>query len=613
MENQDKFKIENFGGHYDRGAEDSVPIDHFIDTLNVKYVDDEAWTRDGSTLVVDKANIVRVAIYRRTGEAARYILLDNSGKLYDSSNLITPILDIATMTDFSCVNFYNRLYISPHNGNKGLAGYNVYVYDGTGTAREAGGSSPTGTLNAALGTTGVVETGTHLFAVAFETESGHITAPGPPIFAAVAADGAHKIDLSGIPTGGSTVVKRYLLATKAIETYNYDQDGYELFFIPNGEIGNNVDTTKTVDFFDAALVDSANYLKENLSTIPAGVGIGAFRSRMIIWGENTYESYIRISNAGEPESFSGTEGFIAVDVTEAGGIKTCYEFRDCLYICKSLRTYQTQDNNENPATWQVTTIDKGVGTEIYGAAMILDAKGSNTDAALIAARSGLFLFTGIYEKPELSWKIEALWKRINQNEFHQVQVCLDPIGKNIFVLVPLDAATTPSHIFYANYSLGLTPDKIRWAIWTLAPTPKSIILSVNYTTSVVNLNYATTTGIYEMKSGLTNDASTAIDCLVRHAFLDYSGIGAVNHYHAIRLHIVGTGNLVPTLYSQDYAQSQTLNSVALSTTPGKEYTIRCDLTSERMSLKLRVSNINENFQLMRTVIFGKKVWDSRPI
>lgn len=613
MENQVPIRIENFGGHYDRGAEDSVPLDHFIDTLNVKYVDDEAWTRDGLDQVINKANIVRVAIYRRTGEAARYILLDSGGNLYDSSNMVTPILTIASMTDFSCVPFFNRLYITPHNGNKGLAGEYVYVYDGT-DCRVAAGAAPTGSLVATLSAeAGYTETGTHLFAIAYETDTGFITAPGPAIFGVVLADGTKKIYLEGIPIGGPNVVARHILATKAIETYNYDQDNYELFYVPDGRINNNTDIATTVDFFDAALVESADYLRENLTNIPAGVGIGAFRARMIIWGEDTYGSYVRISNPGEPESFSDAEGFIAVDVTEAGDVKCCFEFRDSLYMLKSLRTYQTQDNNFTPATWQVTTIDKGCGTEPFGVAMILDAKGANTDCAIIADRSGLLLFTGIYERPELSYKIDALWKRINPNEFHQIQVCNDPIGRNLFILVPLDSNTAPSHILYANYSLGISPDKIRWAVWALTPTPKSIILSVNYSTSKANLNIGSASGVYEMSSAYTNDDGTAIDSYVRHAYADYSGVGALNHYQAIRIHAAGVGSLVPTMYSMDYLTNQVLSSITLGTSPGKEFTVRCNMVTERMSLKLGVSNIDERFQLMRTIIFGKVAWECRPL
>src|SRR5690606_12889657 len=120
---------------------------------------------------------------------------------------------------FSAAQYFDRIYITPHNRITGIENEVVYVYDGT-TCRQAGGIAPSGSITVTNSTlSGNVEAGTHLIAVAFETESGFITRPGPSIYGQVLADGTHQIDISGIPIGPDGTVARHILATRRIPNY----------------------------------------------------------------------------------------------------------------------------------------------------------------------------------------------------------------------------------------------------------------------------------------------------------------------------------------------------------------------------------------------------------
>ena len=89
------------------------------------------------------------------------------------------------------------------------------------------------------------------------------------------------------------------------------------------------------------------------------------------------------------------------------------------------------------------------------------------------------MYDGSFHVPELSWKIEDLWRRINQANFHKIEVEFDPINKFVYVLVPLDAATEPNTIFFGDVNDGLDYKKIRWSKWSFSQfNPTTMVVDV---------------------------------------------------------------------------------------------------------------------------------------
>ena len=117
IQSHDKIEILKFGGLYGRDSfDDSVPPDHFIDSLNTITKGNELRTRDGLTKLITLANLRDNRIYKRQGEADRNLVLDSGGNLFDATvSLVTPILTVAGMTGFSSLNYNNNCFISPHN------------------------------------------------------------------------------------------------------------------------------------------------------------------------------------------------------------------------------------------------------------------------------------------------------------------------------------------------------------------------------------------------------------------------------------------------------------------------------------------------------------------
>jgi hypothetical protein len=612
LRDHDPITLREFKGTFDRGEDDVCPPGYFLDSRNVVFTEGGVETRKGTSLSVTLANVRRISVFDRIGEASRLILLDSSGNLWDSTSLVSPILSIPAMSDFSMVSLYNRAYITPHNGLRGLPGESIYVYEGSGVARAAAGSPPVGAAMTATDSPdpGSVEKGKHLFAVAFETVTGFITKPGPTVYTLYTAPGEKKVVIANIPTGPAGTVARHLLSTRVLpDTYAGDQGGQEYFFVPDGRIGDNFTTSFTLSFFDSDLQDSADWLMDELASIPAGAGIGIYGSRMVVWGPDDDESKVWVSKAGYPESFDATEGFFRAFPGDAGGgVRNCVEFRGNLYILKAQRTYATQETGDEPAFWIVTSIDAGVGTEVHGVAKILDLSGTALDAFVIADRSGLLMFNGTFAGNILTAAIDDIWSRINKSAFHTVEVVLDPIRKLGYVAVPLDNATLPSHILVADYQNGI--ENIRWTTWTFPKKPTTIVVDVDNTSKKSYLKFGSEEGnVHAYDETSTNDFGTAISSLIKFPFLPQSE-GEINHFGGVRLRCWGVGSLALSISGLDNTQTQGISGVNLSLAPGRYLWRPFNFSAERAALQLNSVGFS-NFRLAEVILFSKVLWLAR--
>lgn len=608
---------DSFRGLYARGVSDTAPEGFFLDSRNNKFAESDVLTRDGLVLNFTLASIVRFFVYKRLNETPRFIVLTSDGNLWDSL-FGTPIYSDSTFVDFSAINYNNRCYITPHNRVSGISSKSVLVYDGSGTARLAAGNVPTGfTLGAVQSAgSGNCEAGIHLIAVAGLTNSGFITAPGPAIFAQVTSTGDHSIDVSSIPNLGSNYVGCVILATKSIpvELYNGNQLGYEFFFVP-GVIVPTGTTTKTISFWDTDLLNSADYLFDNLSSIPAGLGLVNYNGRLAVWCEHDNQHTIRLSNAGDPETFDSTAGFITLDPSESQtGIKNCFEYRKSLILCKGNRFYGTSDNGDSPNSWGVDMVDKSAGTECFGVATVLDARGVNNDRAFVATIPGLISYEGFVKRPELSWNIEDIWKRINKAKFNLVQVVDDPVNHRLLVSVPLDAATTISHILYADYSKAYTvygtldEKQIKWDMWTFPTAPLSMAGDTHSTTSQPLIHIALTGGnIYDMKDGLTDDAGTAIAAYFQ-TNLKALIPGWQHHFAGMKLRCKGNGTLSIDLYGEDNSNHQSATGITLASSPGLEPDRTVNFINEKLSVKFGVTAFGHYYIVTRIDTYCKPLW-----
>jgi len=608
--------IQEFNGLFDRGSDDVVPIDHFREGLNYRFTQLGVNTRGGISELTDfPTPIVRVHLYTRIGEVQRLLILDNTGKLFDSEvSLTVPIFTLATMVDFSSVSLFNRAYISPHDRISGIANEFIYVWDGT-NFRKAGGVAPTTALAAATSATaGNVEAGLHLIRYAYETDSGYITLGSPAI--SYTAPGSKKIDLSAVSVGPTGTAARHILATKIIVGYSGRVDDYEFFFVPEGKIDNNTATTIAVSFFDNDLLSSADYLLDQLSEIPSGCCLSAYQGSLVVGGEFDKESIVRISRPGEPESFSSVDGFVLVNPGDAGeGVKATIEYRDLLHIFKSQRTYVTRNNGNSPATWDVNLVDNGIGTECFGSSVVLDSLGNTQDRFIIADTSGLLGYIGSFGDKPLSWKIYDIWNRINRQYFTKIQVHVDPTDKVIYVNVPLDDGTEPNCVLICDYKNGLSPETVRWGIDVYSRKPTSIFIrSVRAMDDLVpRLEFGSSDGnTYVLLPNNTSDDGIAIHSFGKTALLYNSPEGRICHFAKVQFRVTGAGNFILAVSGQDNALGVTVPALQLSTIPGKDYFRLLNLTNEKMSVAFANDGVGSGWYLNRIIVHAREIWEERP-
>jgi hypothetical protein len=621
-------EVNTFGGLFGRDSfTDSVPADHFIDCQNTITEGFELRSRDGFPACNIAMDVRRFHTYKIEGQADRTLILvvtpgadptPTQGKIYDSAiSLTAPIMTVNYMTDFSVCQAYNRIYISPHNGVKGLPGESVWVYDGDGVAQLAGGLAPVGDFVVAISATaGNVEKGTHVLAFVFQTEFGFVTAPGPAVFQKIDAPGDKKLSISSIPIGPPGVTQRRLISTRAIEDYNGDQEGYEYFFVPGGTINDNTTTTLEIDYFDAALETSVDYLFDQLARIPACLWMAPYRKRIAYGGEDANPSMVRFSKSDEPESVDSLSGFIICDPNETVGVKAGIEYRDNFYIFKGVipgHTYTTKDNTYEPSTWPIITLDRGIGCDLNGSSQYMDAKGANSDFFLVADAAGLYAYNGGFDATNpLSGKITNLWERINKKAFNRLQLVIDPKKLLIYVLVPLDNALEPTHVIVCNYENGLTADLVSWHLWTISGNINP--LSIGVWGSTLNgrtiLRLGGPLGIFQQEPNNYHDNGNAYASIVQFAML-YTQSGWIHAFNALRLRCGGSGNMAVIATGLDNSPSINLPSMNLASGAGVERIFPFLLTNEKCSIKLRLTAYNNWFKIRKVELFARPLWATR--
>lgn len=629
MRDHHPINVRNPMGLFDRGGNanfDVAPANYLPRCQNCAFPTfDGVATREGAELFLATglAGIKRIRRYKIPNQADRMLVLDDTGKLYDQTiGFAAPILNIAAMTDFSLLTMFGRAYISPHNGLKGLPGEFVYVYEGSGSARKAGFSPPTGfAIVAATGAAGKIEVGKRVFAIIYETTSGHLSKPGPEPFVQYENTvGGIKVNLSNIQAGPAGTAFKHVVVTKAAPTgWNGDVSQLELFFLPDSASKlNNGTTTYIADFYDSELQRSADFVRDELTEIPAALGLFEINGRLGTHTEDIEESMVRISEIGYPEAHNSVNGFIKTRPETGGKVTSINVFRESLYIRKEQRTYMTQDNGSEPSTWsQPIEIDGAKGTpSVNGAAMFLDSKGASSEWFPVADYSGLYHFNGTYGDPEtaLSAPISGFWSRINKDFFHLVQVRVDPVLGRIYVACPLDGIAFNNCILMGDYNKGAAANTIRWSLWVFPIDPDAIEIDIDYTTkdTIFFIADKDNGNIYRTKAGLLSDWGTAIDSYTITAGLGGSDYGYRNHYNFVRSRIRGVGSLAIKLIGPDAIATEDVPGWTLSTTQGGKMTRGIDFTSEMLYVQFRTNTVGHWFHWNELAVFHLPIWEELP-
>lgn len=309
-------------------------------------------------------------------------------------------------------------------------------------------------------TDGHCDLGLHVIGVVYETDTGYLTSPGPEALGVQTFVNENRaIEVSNIPVSpDSFVTKRHLVASKAITNFNGDDRGFQLFFIPDGDINDNTTTSLVINFYDEELLDDASHLIDNFAEIPAGVTLTTYHSRMVLTTTFDDISLSYLSAPGEPEAIDQVDGIVIAPL-DGNPLTNAQEYRDVLYLFKKTRTIAVNDNGDVPSTWVPVILDQGIGASVHGIGTVLDSGGVNIDFLLVADYSGILIFNGAYQRPELTWKIADFWTSLDRNNFDYFQLLNDSLNQIVYMNYQ------DGKILFGDYKNGLTPKNIRWTPW----------------------------------------------------------------------------------------------------------------------------------------------------
>lgn len=483
--------IDELNGLWQRGDPETCPKDHFTDCNNIQFTGTVGIeTRPGISVTQDIAapltNIIRIYNFI-TQDANTLLVLDTEGDIYhvlDADTTVGPILTVVGMTDFAFIPVAGRAYISPFKTygtgsdaqEKGIDNEFLYVYLGDGTpARKAAGAAPINGIppfaGANSGSSGHTDAGFHIFAVVYESNTGFLTAPGPSgAFVTLTTLPNKRVDFSNIPVPSDVIAFpfKWIVATKIVTSYNGDETGYQLFFIPGSRIASST-TTLGISFYDADLLDDASHLVDNYAEIPAGAVLTEYQTRLILCTTFDDISLGLVSAPGEPEAISQIDGLIIAPL-DGNPITNAAELRQILYVFKKSRTIAFTDNGDVPSSWPMTPIDQAIGCPVHGIATVVDSGSTNIDYLIVSSFKGINLFNGRYQDTELTWKIQDFWLAMEKNDFRNIQILNDSIIQRLYLTLP------NFKMLYGDYSNGLNPKKMRWSPWSFDIRCRTIAL-----------------------------------------------------------------------------------------------------------------------------------------
>lgn len=622
LDEYQKMTIENFMGLWDRGSLDDIPPDHAADILNVSFARKrECQTRIGADPSTNLShNVVRMFLATFNNSSLILLTCDGAGNIY-REDTGAVLLNVPNMIDFSALNMYNKCFIAPLLSSYSSTNY-IQVWGGPGTTiHPIGGQPPSASFTAVETGTGNVVAGQHEYAVSYITDTGYVTPPGPVISGTftpviLTSSGGMQVQLNGLPIGPAGTVGRQIYATKSGLT--------EFFYLAT--INDNTATTILLNYFDTDLVLSADSLFDLNPSPISGVGFSGcalikYHERMLIIGP--LADKVQVSGAGNPESFNNVTGFINIPSEHDGNtVGTGFDLFSVLYLCKGVGTFSAQDNGSEPndpnTPWVVNSIDGVVGAYHHTIGTVTGSQASLTfnSVALMANYSGLFLFNGNVQRPELSWKIRGVWERLTFGYAQYMRIAVDAFHDVFYLLMPLDGATSPNTLLLGDFSLGLSSEQIRWSVYTFPWTINEIMMA-NYVDGVGDYGYylrlGTPSGIYKLSGKTAADNGTAINSYYETPAMTPS-MGSYNVFRFIRYRCQGSGSLLTSLRDEGGVNPVTVPNLPLQPGPGnsKDLGIQINYMNEKILVKFGTNAVSDNFKMARFDLFGKMRFPTRP-
>lgn len=86
----------------------------------------------------------------------------------------------------------------------------------------------------------------------------------------------------------------------------------------------------------------------------------------------------------------------------------------------------------------------------------------------------------------------------------------------------------------------------------------------------------------------------------------------INHFNAVRLRVLGTGNLKLKLIALDEVTEIDLADVTMSSAPSNFPTVNTNFVQSKCQLEIKTTEMNESFLIKEVLIYSKPLYTSYP-
>jgi hypothetical protein len=638
-------EVSQFNGIWLSGNTQTDPtkltLDHGLAGQNVQYFSDSVMKRFGHSAVFSPNASISTMVnwlfeYGTPAMPQNYLAWFAVGvgvQIADLSNAnpastIQTVIPQTTAASAFLMPFGARLYCAFNDANGlGMAPGQVYGFGVGADPLFAATITAVPTFFEPGGT--FTTPGPKLFGYLIQTRNGYITRPGPApgdVFTGVSytsAGGAIEMTIN-------TTWPSYALNVAPIMSTTANPA--QFFIVPNPFAGmspftpvnRSGPTVMLIETTDQLLtstgIDATPYLTQLSQTVS---GTAPLQPSMI-FPYSQRVGYICLDSAGIPVCYvsdsSNPQSINAANnaIYLPGNLSQvlAYGLRGVLYMEGPHWTYASSDSGGQPVTWaQPQLVDAAIGS--LGNKCV--ALNSSQNYVWNADEGGLYLFTGgSFPERAVSYYQHADWARINFAAPNAVQVVDDRANQRVHVLAPLDGASTPTGILTWDYSLGPTPEEVKYAgVSTLAGyNPGSMAMVQNNATKhlekwVASSNTAEPIG-RENNGSEPNpyrDFGAAIDAMYQTALMPTGMAGRLIMHHGARLRIRGSGTVTLTGYGLDGFPATATFTIpsqftvppgsTLTTAPGAEVLQRFYAMSEYLSMQIECAGLDDWFQLAK--------------
>lgn len=402
--------------------------------------------------------------------------------LLQPETLLSVLKPIGTMYRPSFSDLLVWIYFCGYD-TTGVGVTQVRLFDGTNVDKAFRAAITTTAFTAADSGVGQSTQGTHFFGFVYQNRTGFSTQPvtadsmGNPFSVTLNAGNRQvtitvtippQLDGGTNPTGAQATL--FLVATRADSAANW-------FFVPSAvapsttvnqqPVPYNTATTLTFifDLSDEALNQGDPANNQFLLLTQDSMGNGPITPQFLVaYGTRmcyAVGSTLYVSDQANPQSLTADQNIVVMPNQRYLGAAFPLPGGTSLYIMGDHWTSYVTDNSDVPATWSEPISVSGQLGAPFQCCVCFKTGGNY---GWVVTQGGPYLFNGAYDEKPLSYLVQDQWKRVNWKAAYAIEIADDTAALKLYIAVPLDGATEPTHVFVFDYQNGQEFDSIDFSI-----------------------------------------------------------------------------------------------------------------------------------------------------